>query len=241
MAVIKEDNSENLYSESEWKLKECRLEDVNTIILDFDGTIHESIKIYGPSFRKCYSFLVELGCAEKKDWSDEEIARWLGFTKEEMWKDFMPDLDSDIRHKAGGLIGEEMNRLLSEGKGVLYDGAVEVLVELRKRGYVLVFLSNCSIKYRDMVTEVFNLDSYFDYIYSSEEFGFIGKDKIFRKIKVCLKPGFAMVGDRHKDMEVGVEKDVCTVGCLYGYGKSQELKSADLFIEYIGDLLNIFK
>ncbi|SHI51949.1 phosphoglycolate phosphatase [Dethiosulfatibacter aminovorans DSM 17477] len=221
--------------------KKCIIEDVKTIILDFDGTIHESIKVYGPAFRKCYRFLVDLGCAEEKEWADGEIARWLGFTKEEMWKDFMPDLDTDIRHKAGGMIGKEMNSLLSGGKGVLYHGALEVLEGLKKRGYSLVFMSNCSVKYRDMVTEVFNLDRYFDHIYSSEEFGFIPKDEIFRMVSGSLKPGFAMVGDRHKDMEVGVGNDVCTIGCLYGYGNSEELKDADRLINDISELLEIFK
>lgn len=215
--------------------------DIRTIILDFDGTIHESIKIYGPAFRKCYGFLVDLGCAEEKEWTDEEISRWLGFTKEEMWKDFMPDLDTDIRHKAGGMIGKEMNRLLAGGSGVLYKGALEVLEELKRRGYVLVFLSNCSVKYRDMVTEAFELDRYFDHIYSSEEFGFIPKDEIFRKIRGSLEPGFAMVGDRHKDMMVGIGNDVYTIGCAYGYGTVEELKSADHLINNISELLDIFK
>lgn len=221
--------------------KEDMAEGVKTIILDFDGTIHESIKIYGPAFRKCYKFLVELGCAEEKHWPDEEIARWLGFTKEEMWNDFMPHLDTDIRHKAGGMIGKEMNSLLSGGHGALYKGAVEVLVELKRRGYTLVFLSNCSIAYRDMVTEVFGLEDYFDHIYSSEEFGFIPKYEIFRKINGSLKPEFAMVGDRYKDMEVGIENDVCTIGCLYGYGSSEELKDADMLVNDISELLDIFK
>ena len=215
-------------------------ENTRTIILDFDGTIHESIKIYGPAFRKSYEILVEKGYAEKKVWFDYEIARWLGFTKEEMWKDFMPDLDDEIRNEAGSMIGREMSRLLAGGQGVLYKGAVEVLLELKKRGFILVFLSNCSIAYRDMVTEVFNLNRFFDHIYSSEEFGFIPKYEIFKKIKDSLQPEFAMVGDRHKDMEVGIENDVFTIGCLYGYGSRDELKDADLFINDISELLDIF-
>ena len=216
-------------------------ENIGTIILDFDGTIHESIKIYGPAFRKSYEILVEKGYAEEKVWTDEEIARWLGFTKEEMWKDFMPDLDDEIRNEAGSIIGKEMSSLLAGGEGVLYEGSIEVLMELKKRGYTLVFLSNCSIVYRDRVKDIFNLNRFFNHIYSSEEFGFIPKYEIFKKIKDSLRPKFAMVGDRHKDMEVGIENDVFTIGCLYGYGSREELKDADMLINDISELLNIFK
>lgn len=239
MSVNKSDKLGKEKGKSKWKSMDYRAEGVKTIILDFDGTIHESIKIYGPAFRKCYKFLVELGCANEKYWSDEEISRWLGFTKEEMWNDFMPNLDTDIRYKAGGLIGKEMNSLLSGGHGVLYKGAIEVLVELKKRGYILVFLSNCSIAYRDMVREVFGLDTYFDYIYSSEEFGFIPKHEIFRKIKDSLDQEIIIVGDRYKDIEVGIENDVFTIGCLYGYGSKDELKDADVLIEDISELLDM--
>lgn len=216
-------------------------ENIGTIILDFDGTIHESIRIYGPAFRKSYEILVEKGFAEEKVWTDEEIARWLGFTKEEMWKDFMPDLDDEIRNEAGSIIGKEMSSLLAGGEGVLYEGSIEVLMELKKRGYTLVFLSNCSIVYRDRVKDIFNLNRFFNHIYSSEEFGFIPKYEIFKKIKDSLRPKFAMVGDRHKDMEVGIENDVFTIGCLYGYGSREELKDADMLINDISELLNIFK
>jgi phosphoglycolate phosphatase len=216
-------------------------ENIGTIILDFDGTIHESIRIYGPAFRKSYEILVEKGYAEEKVWTDEEIARWLGFTKEEMWKDFMPDLDDEIRNEAGSIIGKEMSSLLAGGEGVLYEGSIEVLMELKKRGYTLVFLSNCSMVYRDRVKDIFNLNRFFNHIYSSEEFGFIPKYEIFKKIKDSLRPKFAMVGDRHKDMEVGIENDVFTIGCLYGYGSREELKDADMLINDISELLNIFK
>ena len=31
------------------------------IIFDYDGTLHNSIKIYGPAFRKAYEYLIKEG------------------------------------------------------------------------------------------------------------------------------------------------------------------------------------
>ena len=58
---------------------------IKTIYFDYDGTIHNSIKIYAPAFKKAYDFLVENNKAEPKNWKDEEIKKWLGYSKKEMW------------------------------------------------------------------------------------------------------------------------------------------------------------
>lgn len=73
---------------------------VHTIILDYDGTIHDSTRNYIYAFKQAYAFLVEAGHAAPRDWADAEITKWLGYSSKAMWKNFMPDLDEDIRSKA---------------------------------------------------------------------------------------------------------------------------------------------
>ena len=60
------------------------------LIFDYDGTLHNSIKIYAPAFRSAYASLLERDLAVPKEFSDQEIAYWLGFTAEEMWRGFHP-------------------------------------------------------------------------------------------------------------------------------------------------------
>lgn len=70
---------------------------IKTVSFDYDGTLHNSIKIYGPAFRKTYTYLVEQGFVDQRDWSDREISYWLGFNPQEMWKTLMPSLEGSIR------------------------------------------------------------------------------------------------------------------------------------------------
>lgn len=62
---------------------ECRIkipkEDIRTIFFDYDGTLHDSLRIYALAFKKAYAYLVEEGHTEPKEWSDKEISHWLGF------------------------------------------------------------------------------------------------------------------------------------------------------------------
>lgn len=40
------------------------------IIFDYDGTLHNSIKIYKPAFMTAYDYLVDNGYAKKREFSE---------------------------------------------------------------------------------------------------------------------------------------------------------------------------
>lgn len=213
-----------------------KFKDIRTIYFDYDGTIHDCIKIYAPAFRKAYEFLVENNEAAPRQWKNEEIQEWLGYTSKSMWESFMKDLESSIKNEASFIIGEEMKRQISSGSAKLYDGALEVLEQLKARGYNLVFLSNCSIDYMEESSKAFNLRYYFSDIICSEMYGYIPKHEILQKIKNNYQAKQAIVGDRFHDMESGVNNNIETVFCQYGYGHESE---GDCAAVRIGDIKEI--
>ena len=142
---------------------------VHTIILDYDGTIHDSTRNYIYAFKQAYAFLVEAGHAAPRDWADAEITKWLGYSSKAMWENFMPDLDEDIRSKASKMIGQILLEKAQNGQSILYEGALETLQALKEKGYRLIFLSNCSRAYMEAHRESFGLDRYFDGMYCTED------------------------------------------------------------------------
>ena len=46
-----------------------------TVFFDYDGTLHDSMRLYGPAFRHVYAALVAEGWAEPRAFSDEERGR----------------------------------------------------------------------------------------------------------------------------------------------------------------------
>ena len=215
------------------------LENVKTIVLDYDGTLHDSIKIYGPAFRKAYAFLVDQKQVLPRTWEDEEIIKWLGLSSKEMWEAFMPDMDTGLREQAGSIIGEEMKKLLLDKKAVLYDGALETLEYLKNRGYKLVFLSNCGRTYMDYSRDLFNLNHYFDEMLCAQDYDFIPKHEILLQVMKPWQGEIVVVGDRYKDMEAGKQNNLKTIGCLYGYAQGDELKEADYTINHIKELCKL--
>lgn len=209
-----------------------------TIIFDYDGTLHESINIYAPAFRRAQNYLVENGLLKNETYTDQEISKWLGYSSKDMWDSFMPNLEPEIKECCSKLIGDSMKLYIKEGKANLYKDALEILELLKKSGYKLIFLSNCKIAYMEAHKAYFNLEKYFDRFYCTEQFSFIPKYEIFDHIKSEIIGECVVVGDRFQDIEIAKKHNLMSIGCIYGYGNLEELKEATW---KIGSILEIKK
>ena len=81
------------------------------IILDYDGTIHDCAKIYVPAFYTGYKYLTDRGLAPVHEYSYNEVSGYLGYSVNEMWNRFMPELERSHRDKCGKIISEEMLKM----------------------------------------------------------------------------------------------------------------------------------
>lgn len=213
---------------------------IRTIFFDYDGTLHNGIKIYAPAFREAYTYLVENDYAAPRDWTDKEISYWLGFSPVEMWNSFMPNIPEETKITCSGMISRAMKALTEGGKAELYSGSIEVLSYLKEKGYHLIFISNCKTYYKEAHNRVFGLDNYFEELIATEDYGFLPKDEILASIKHRYEKDIAIVGDRTQDIEAGKANGILTIGCTYGYGSANELQDADIRISDILELKNIF-
>ena len=206
------------------------------IILDFDGTIHDCAAIYVPAFRVGHKYLVESGLMEYREYSDEEIISYLGFSPKEMWDNFAPDLCDSEKKKVTLMVSDHMAKLAEEGKARLYEGAKEALRALKRQGHTLIFLSNCLHSYMELHRRVHGLDEFFSDYYCSEDYGYIRKPEIFEKIAGEKEGDFMVVGDRYFDLEVAWTHGLPSIGCAYGYCGEHELDRADEVIGSVREL-----
>lgn len=217
------------------------------IVFDWDGTLHNTKKLYAESVRKAYGFLEKLkqkgniegfAAKTKEDLSEDNLAKYLGMTAAAMWADFMPGLEEDVRSQAEKIVGDSMVELVYNKSAVLYDGVIDMLNELKASGFKLLILSNCKVAYLEAHKKVFELDRWFTDYYPAQAYDFISKEDIL-KLAMDKYPGeYIMVGDRYLDIKAGIECGVKSIGCLYGFGAAAELADADFGAESVEDIIN---
>ncbi len=211
------------------------------LIFDFDGTLHNCIKIYAPAFRKAYQYLVDQKLASSRQWTEEEISQWIGYSSKEMWNKFMPKLSDQQKEKGSQLIGSEMLVALQSGLAQLYEGVPQMLAELKKQGYRLIFLSNCKTAYMSECQKAFSLTAYFADFYCTEQYSFAPKHQIYKNIFDKYGHKNIIIGDRYADMKIAKINQLPAIGCRYGFGSSQELKSATIIVDAPEQIITAIK
>lgn len=211
-----------------------------TIFFDFDGTIHETMYIYGPALDKAKEYLDEHKIPHK-DLERELYHTYLGYNADDMWKMVMGGNDLETIHYVSSIVGREMNLNLDRGLGRLYQKTEETLMELKKRGYTLVYISNARNRYYEKVKETYKLERFFDGFLTSEMYNELPKEEILKSVMNDYPAPYSIVGDRFFDMVGGKKNNMTTIFCNYGYGKPEEGNDASYRIDSIDELLEIIK
>lgn len=200
------------------------------LLFDYDGTLHDSIRIYAPAFRHVYNKLVAEGLAADQTFSDEEMKTWIGLNVSEFWDSFMPHLSDTQKKHCGQAVGDRMLELVRQDEARLYPHAEAVLRQLNEAGHTLVFLSNCKRAYMDAHRLTFHLNRYFSAFFCTEDYDFQPKYEVFNTIAKTHPGDYIIIGDRHKDMEIAEVHNLLSIGCAYGYGSAEELAGATMTV-----------
>lgn len=211
-----------------------------TIFFDFDGTIHETMYIYGPALDKAKEYLDEHKIPHK-GLERELYHTYLGYNADDMWKMVMGGNDLETIQYVSSIVGREMNLNLDRGLGRLYPKTEETLMELKKRGYTLVYISNARNRYYEKVKETYKLERFFDGFLTSEMYNELPKEEILKSVMNDYPVPYSIVGDRFFDMVGGKKNNMTTIFCNYGYGKPEEGNDASYRIDSIDELLEIIK
>lgn len=226
-------NRENL------KYKNDELKNVKSIIFDFDGTLHNTIKIYYPAFSSGVEFLRNHGFSKDFELNEKNVSKFLGEKPNFAYDLIAKGADDSLKREVMALVGKKMDENIKNGLGELYDDSKKVLEELSE-DYDLYILSNCRESYLDTALDVYGIKKYFKKYFAAETYDFIPKDEIIKKERKNIKEEIIFVGDRHHDMEAARKNNIKSIFCTYGFGSYEEGKDASYKITSIGEILKLF-
>jgi len=199
------------------------------IIFDLDGTLFSSGNLAIESYKEVFK---ELGLTTP---SDKKLLSTLGYPIHEIWKMLIPK-DEDVRVRASELMEKVENEMIKNGVGDLFPNVISTLKALDRSGHQLMILSNCDKPYLDVISERFNFEEVFSELHCAGMYDNLTKSEI---LSILLKgdTNAIMVGDRFHDIQAGIDNDIKTSWCNYGY--SDKKLDADYEVKEFSDILKI--
>ena len=196
------------------------------VIFDLDGTLHHTEKALVPAIQKS---MEDMGFPPAEP---EAINALYGEPLDVFCEKLMGSAEYCERFREGIRKHQAVTLPVS---GSLYPGTIQMLTELKNKGYDLAVCSNAGVDYIHLVTESLNVSEFFSTLSGWEGDG-SKTERVSRLIEVSQGPLCVMVGDRYHDIAAAAENGILSVGCRYGYGDEQELAGADFIIESPSDL-----
>ncbi|MFX0013886.1 MAG: HAD family hydrolase [Candidatus Hermodarchaeota archaeon] len=214
---------------------------IDTIIFDFDGTLHNGETLSLPIFHKCLHALYNEFKMAQKFPSNDTILSQFGKQADDIYPSLLKTTEPKIIKTFEKCVEEAEVKAFKEGKGELYHDVERTLINLRKRGFKLALCTNARIDYFEAAIERFSLNKYFDLMIAAGQHPGKNKTWMVRKILETLESKhFAVVGDRSHDIEAAKNNGGLAIGCEYGFGQ-KEVKKANIQISHFKELLTIFQ
>lgn len=221
-------------------VSQAELLKIDTLIFDFDGTLHMGEKLSLPIFHECLQILYQKFQIVQDYPSDETILSQFGKQADDIYPSLLKTTDKQIIRTFEKCVEEAEIQGFYEGKGELYHNVESTLTTLKNRGFKLALCTNARVDYFEAAIEQFRLNEYFDEMMAAGQNP--GKDKTWMVGKIIKKlrsSHFAVVGDRIHDIQAAKNNRGIAIGCEYGFGR-KEVEEADLQILKFEELLTIF-
>ncbi|MCA8910102.1 MAG: HAD family hydrolase [Planctomycetes bacterium] len=212
---------------------------LDCVAFDMDGTLLNSGDFGARAIQLAFESMMaegELPGLEAPPTQDA-IRHQIGKPPYVFYAELLPE---PLKHKAMDLhraASANEKTFLKDGSGKLFEGARDVLADLKARGLKLLLVSNCSQDYIDAVCETFALDELLDFRAAAGRSEDVSKPgELQRGLNETNAKTGVMVGDRIHDGEAAQATGLWFVGCTYGYGPREELAGADALIDDIREL-----
>ena len=210
------------------------------IVFDLDGTIIDSFPDIYESLNKA---LEQSGFPTI---SFEKFFAIAGYGPRNLIKDSVDEPIEPQKFEETVALYNNIYTNCGSPKTVRYEGMLEVLAELRRRGYKLAVRTNKAQATTDQITNRLLVDVV-DLIWGSIEGRAIKpyKESVLPILEMYgAKPEETfMVGDMKADIDTANNAGMKFIGCLWGYGKEEDMRAsgATVFAKKPADLLDLIK
>ncbi|MDA3821850.1 MAG: HAD hydrolase-like protein [Bacteroidales bacterium] len=201
------------------------------VFFDLDGTLWSPLNLSLASWHKAGKvFGVQTDHLRK-----EKLALYMGSTTEVLARGLFPDVSPSILGEMAALAMKLEIPLISEGKGDIYPGVLEVIPRLAEEKRLFV-VSNCQVDYIEHFLTHYNINTYIE---GHLSMGDTGQEKHKNILAVMKRHNISegvFVGDTQIDCDAAHANGLAFVYAGYGFGR---VKGYDAIAHSFYDLLKL--
>lgn len=217
-----------------------RLEESNLFIFDVDGTLYSSENILHPAYEQAIKKFNQDFNSSLEVPSLNDILLQVGLPAKTIFANLFPQLSVEMRQELNKFSLSALVDMVRNGGGMLYEYVPELLGSLKDRGKKICLASNGRRAYLEAIIKGFSLSEYVEALQTIEDEATPSKADLIHyyceKYSV-EKDNALMLGDRHADLEAARIAGVAFIGVNYGHGHAEEIKSADLIVDGLNQLI----
>lgn len=209
---------------------------IKLVIFDLDGTLINSLEDLTDATNHMLSEM------RKEKLPVEDVRKLVGQGARRLVERALPGVSSlEIERALDSFLSFNENHIVD--KTVLYPGAKETLAKLKDRGFLLAVISNKNESLCQKVMQTLGINIFFKVVIGADSLPYRKPSpepvlKLLRDFQANISEA-VIVGDSINDIAAGKAAGVITVGCLFGYGDSQELTGSDYVVSSLPELLEL--
>ena len=213
----------------------------NLIIFDLDGTLAYTIDDITTAVN---GMLTRLGY---KNRTKTEVLKFINNGARELIRRALPKnvQDSELIIDTALALYEEEYAICYCEKTVPYDGIIEMLRALKKKGYKLAVLSNKQDAYVKKIVDLLFEDGFISYAQGQRQDLPKKPDptapRMIAELFAVDTDDCAFIGDSEVDVLTAKNADMTAIGCSWGYRPAESLTDADVIANDPRELDEIFE
>ncbi|WP_142317569.1 HAD hydrolase-like protein [Bacillus sp. AFS002410] len=210
------------------------------LIFDMDGTLFQTDKILELSLEDTFDHLRSLNL-----WNSvtpiDKYRQIMGVPLPKVWEALLPEYSMEVREQTDAFFQERLIDNINNGNGALYPNVKEIFAFLKENNYSIYIASNGLTNYLSAIVKYYQIDNWVTETFSIQQIQSLNKSELVKTIlkKYEIMDG-AVIGDRLSDINAAKDNNLMAIGCRFDFSQEDELKQADLVIDDLIQLKNVF-
>ena len=199
------------------------------LIFDIDGTLLQTDTVTVPAVQQAFR---EYGLEEP---TKEAICYFFGKPVED-YENWMASLSSPEQAAEVVAHANALELQCMRQRGILYPGTFESIRHLHELGFGMAICSNGPDPYVAEFVDAHGMAPFFETVYARGN-RYKDKTEMVGLILEKHRPArFAVIGDRHDDIEAALNHGGTGIAAAYGFGNEEEHRLAHCILQSIGEL-----